>query len=142
MAIGDLAPQPDEESGPFWEGLTRGVVLLLVCPRCGRRRFPRIPSCPYCGMVGGDDVAVRGTGTVYSWVRVHRAMTPNVASEDVPYVVATVDLDGGGRMFGRLVAGADTDVSVGHPVEPVFTDHGSWTELQFALVPPTAGAPS
>jgi uncharacterized protein len=130
MPIGDLVPAPDEESSPFWEGLTRGVVLLQVCAHCGRRRFPRLPSCPLCGTPGGDDVAVPGTGAVYSWVRVHRAMTPNVAADDLPYVVATVDLDGGGRLFGRLVGGAD--VCIGQRVAPVFTDHGSWTELQFA----------
>ena len=130
MPIGDLAPEADAESAPFWEGLTRRVVLLQACPHCGRHRFPRMPSCPFCGTPGGEDVAIRGNGTVYSWVRVHRAMTPNVAAGDLPYVVATVDFDGGGRVFGRLVDG--NDVRVGQRVEPVFTDHGSWTELQFA----------
>jgi uncharacterized OB-fold protein len=61
-------------------------------------------------------------------------MTPNVAAGDLPYVVATIDLDGGGRLFGRLVDGAG--VRVGQRVEPVFTDHGTWTELQFVGVPP------
>jgi uncharacterized OB-fold protein len=131
MAIGDLAPEPDQESAPFWDGLARGVVLVQSCPHCARHRFPRMPSCPFCGTGGGTDVAVPGTGTVYSWVRVHRAMTPNVAPGDLPYVVATVDLDGGGRMFGRMLAG---DVSVGQRVEPVFTRHGAWTELRFSAV--------
>jgi len=138
MPIGDLAPEPDEESGPFWDGLARGVVLLQRCGHCGHHRFPRLPSCPFCGTPGGIDVAVPGTGTVYSWVRVHRAMTPNVGPGDLPYVVATVDLDGGGRLFGRLVDG--TDVRIGQRVEPVFTGHGTWTELQFAAAPEGAAS--
>ena len=37
-------------------------------------------------------------------------MTPQVAQEDVPYVIVTVDLDGGARLFGRLVSPGDAQV--------------------------------
>jgi hypothetical protein len=90
-----------------------------------------MPSCPYCGTEGGTDVEVPGTGTVYSWVGVHRAMTPAFAGE-VPYTVATVDLDGGGRIFARVSpSGA---VAIGVAVVPEFVDHDGWTELRFAVV--------
>lgn len=121
-------PLPDEESGPFWAGLQAGRIILQSCAKCGRRRFPRMPSCPYCGAGGGDDVEVPGTGTVYSWVRVERALTPTM-EDQVPYCVATVDLDGGGRMQGRLEpAGA---AAIGLAVTPVFHAHPGWTELRF-----------
>jgi len=48
---------------------------------------------------------------------------------DVPYAVATVDLDGGARMFGRIEPpGA---ARIGARVSPLFVDHGDWTELRF-----------
>jgi hypothetical protein len=139
MPIGDLVPEADEESAPFWEALTQGSILLQVCPHCKRRRFPRMPTCPYCGTVGGSNVEAAGTGTVYSWVRVHRPMTPNVAPDEVPYVVATVDLDGGGRMFGRLTDRGE--IKIGQRVTPVLVAHEEWTELQFAPTDGAAGDP-
>ena len=102
---------------------------MQECPACGRRRFPRLPACPYCAAEGGEDVEIAGTGTVYSFVRVHRALTPAMVDE-VPYCVATVDLDDGGRLFARVEpAGA---VEIGLSVTPTFVDHDRWTELRFA----------
>jgi uncharacterized OB-fold protein len=87
-----------------------------------------MPACPYCGTFGGVEVAVAGTGRVYSFVRVHRALTAAFADE-VPYSVATVDLDGGGRVFARIVP--PDAAAVGLEVRPVFVDHAGWTELRF-----------
>ncbi|MDA8044499.1 MAG: OB-fold domain-containing protein [Actinomycetota bacterium] len=123
------APDRDTESGPFWQGLAQHRLLLQECPACRRRRFPRMPTCPYCGTDGGEEVEPPGTGTVYSWVRVERALTP-AAADQVPYCVATVDLDGGGRIHGRLEPPAAA--RIGMAVTPVYVDHDDWTELRFA----------
>jgi uncharacterized OB-fold protein len=87
-----------------------------------------MPSCPFCGTPGGTEVTATGTGTVYSWVRVNRPLTPAFA-DDVPYSVAAVDLDGGGRVFARIIP--PSTVAVGLRVLPIFVDHDSWTELRF-----------
>jgi len=121
-------PTTDQLSEPFWAALVDRRVLVQECPACGRRRFPRLPSCPYCAAEGGDDVEVPGTGTVYSFVRVHRALTP-ASADEVPYCVATVDLDGGGRIHGRVEPPEATEI--GLSVRPRFVDHGDWTELRF-----------
>ena len=128
---GAAAPQPDPESEPFWRGLVDHRLILQECPACRRRRFPPMPACPYCGSDGGREVEVTGAGEVYSWVRVERALTPAMA-DDAPYCVATVDLDGGGRLQARLEPpGA---ASIGLAVHPLYVDHGTWTELRFAPV--------
>lgn len=121
-------PTPDEQSGPYWEGLRDGRVLIQACTSCGRRRFPATPGCPYCADPGLRWEEAAGTGTVYSFINVHRAFDAAFA-DDVPYAVATIDLDGGGRMVGR-VTGA---TSIGARVSPAFVDHGDWTELRFRL---------
>lgn len=123
-----LPPEPDLESGPFWAGLEARRIVLQDCAACGRRRFPRMPSCPYCAAEGGVDVEVPGTGRVYSWVRVDRAMTAAMVDQ-VPYCIATVDLDGGGRIHARL--DPPGDVSIGMAVAPVFVRRDGWTELRF-----------
>lgn len=123
------APEADDESRPLWDALAAHRVVVQECRACGRRRVERMPACPWCGAAGADDVEVAGTGTVYSWVRAHRAMGPVTAAEGLPYTVVTVDLDGGGRVFGRLEpAGA---AAIGLAVAPRFVDHPGWTELRF-----------
>jgi uncharacterized OB-fold protein len=125
------APVPDEDSRPYWAALREHRVQLPKCLSCGRRRFPPAPACPYCGSQQTRWEEAAATGSVYSFITVHRAFDPAFA-RDVPYVIATVDLDAGVRMIGRL-AGVP---AVGARVAPEFVDHGGWTELRFR---PAAG---
>jgi uncharacterized protein len=127
---GAPAPQVDAESRPFWDALREHRIVLQRCTGCARLRFPPMPGCPYCGARGRDDVEVRGTGSVYSFVRVHRALTPAMEGE-VPYAVLVVQLDEGPRMIARLEPGGG-DVAIGDAVQPRFVDHERWTELRYA----------
>ncbi len=122
-----MAPASDVDSQFYWDGLTREQLLLQECGICHKRRFPPMPSCPYCGAV---ETLVREAsgGTVYSWVTVHRAFQPAFAAE-VPYTLATVDLDGGGRMVARLEPGESA--SPGLRVVPHFVHHKTWSEVRF-----------
>jgi uncharacterized OB-fold protein len=122
------SPDADGESAPFWEALRQHRLVLQRCDSCGRSRFPFLPSCPYCASEMSDLVEISGAGTIYSWIRVERALTPAMASE-VPYSIATVDLDGGGRIFGRLYPAESAEI--GLRVSARFFDRESWTELQF-----------
>ncbi len=78
------------------------------------------------------DQVTAGSGTVYSWVRVHRPLSdrPVVAP---PYVVATVELEDGCRMFGRIEP--QESAAIGLSVGADFVDHGRWTELVFVPGP-------
>jgi uncharacterized OB-fold protein len=125
-------PVPDALSEPYWAALREHRIVVQVCPACDRRRIVRLPSCPYCAAEGGRDLEVPGTGVVYSFIRAHRALTP-AAADDVPYAIATVDLDGGARVIAR-VEPADA-VAIGLALAPVFVDHHDWTELRFVPRP-------
>ena len=126
--MGLPAPTPDQLSEPWWRALAEHRIVVQQCPACGRRRAERLPSCPYCAAEGGDDVEVSGTGVVYSFVRVHRALTAATVDE-VPYCIATVHLDGGGRLFARVEP--PDAVGIGTRLSPSFVDHDGWTELRF-----------
>lgn len=119
------APRVDVDSRAWWDGLRDHRLVLQRCEEDGRFRFPPMPSCPYCGTPGGTDTEVEGRGAVYSWVVVHRALTPDVT--EVPYTIATVELPAGVRMVGRL----DGEPADGAPVSAVFVDHDDWTELRW-----------
>jgi uncharacterized OB-fold protein len=124
------APNIDIDSAPWWDALRAHLVIIQECGVCAHRWLPRTPACPYCGADAPNDLQIAGTGVVYSFVRAHRAMSEAMADE-VPYTIAAVDLDGGGRVFARV----EGDCSIGRAVEPEFVDHDTWTELRYRQVP-------
>ncbi len=121
-----MAPRTDVDSAPFWAALREHRIVLQRCEADGRLRFPPMPSCPHCGTPGGSEVEVTGDARVYSWVAVHRALTPAQETQ-VPYTIATVELSEGVRMVGRL----EGEPGDGVAVTPAFVDHDDWTELQW-----------
>jgi uncharacterized OB-fold protein len=124
------APNIDLDSAPWWNGLHAHQVIVQECLVCHHCWLPRTPSCPYCGATGPVDRPRPGDGVVYSFVRAHRAMSEAMTGE-VPYTIATVDLDGGGRVFARV----DGSCAIGDRVAPEFVDHDSWTELRYRVAP-------
>ena len=74
---------------------------------------------------------VGATGTVYSFITVRRALDPAFADE-IPYSIATVDLDDRARALGRL----EGTPAIGARVVPEFVDHPGWTELRFRVSEP------
>jgi uncharacterized OB-fold protein len=125
------APDVDEESAFFWDGLREHRVLVQRCPVCGRCRFPAMPACPQCAAPGGEVVELDGRATVYSWIVIHRAFNP-AFDADVPYTVATVELAPGCRTVARIEGG--DAVTAGDQVQAVYADHDGWTELRFRPV--------
>lgn len=119
-------PMPDRDSQPYWDALREHRLIVQGCAACARRRFPPTPSCPYCADPGFSWEEAAGTGTVYSHITVHRTFDEAFVNE-VPYDIATVDLDGGARFLGRVEGG----VVIGGRVKPLFVDHPHWTELRF-----------
>ena len=119
-------PQPDADSAAFWTGLREERIVLQRCSGCRRLRFPPVGRCPYCRSTAAVHETVAGTGAVYSWTVVHRAFDPAFVA-DLPYVVATVDLDDGPRLALRLEGQAP---AFGAAVMPRFVHHAEWTELR------------
>jgi uncharacterized OB-fold protein len=108
-------PVPDAVTQPFWDGVAEGVLRLQRCAACGRHVFYPRAVCPFCMGSGLVWEEASGLGAVHSFTVVHRA--PAEYRDDVPYVVALIDLDEGVRMMARLVDVAPGDVRVGLPVE-------------------------
>ena len=121
-------PVSDADTEPYLEALRRHELVVQHCRSCGRFRFPPMPACPWCGSGDADWREASGTGRVYSWVGVQRALTPAFETE-VPYTIATVELEEGARVFARLDGPEPT--APGAEVEATFVDHAEWTELRF-----------
>jgi uncharacterized OB-fold protein len=91
-----------------------------------------MPTCPHCGRAGNALAPASRRGAVYSWIVVHVASgDPNSSGGDrtAPYTIATVDLDDGARMFGRLVGTAPPSADL--VVEAEFYEEGAAWLVRF-----------
>jgi uncharacterized protein len=112
-------PIPNEDSRRFWEGCRGNKLLLQQCDSCAHVRFyPRI-LCTECGSTETTWIEASGRATVYSHTTIHRAPSPAFKA-DVPYVLALVTLEEGGRMMTNIVGCKPDDVVIDMPVKVKF----------------------
>ncbi len=89
-----------------------------VCDNCGATAFPPRADCSEC-MSGSFSFSERsGKGTVYTHSTI--AAAPTGFDDEVPYTVAVVDLEEGGRLMAWVgdTIGAD-NVEIGMEVQVV-----------------------
>ena len=89
------------------------------CQTCGSTYFPPRSLCPECRRRGKmEPFEFSGNGKVYSFTEIHAP--PSGFEEQVPYVIAVIELDEGSRCTGQIVDAAGKDVKIGDRVEGVF----------------------
>jgi uncharacterized protein len=103
---------------PFWDEARAGRLAVQACRACGDMHFPASPVCPSCLGREQEWREVAGTGTLESWIEVHRAYWEGF-SGDLPYRVALVRLDEGVLLVSNLV-GAEAEPRLGARVRAVF----------------------
>lgn len=114
-------PSITAESRPFWDACRQHRLLIQRCVDCGTfQHYPR----GVCARCWGDRLEwreSRGRGTVYTFTVTERTQTRGF-KEDVPYIVAYVELDEGVQVLTNLVGCAPGDVRIGMPVAVTFED--------------------
>ncbi len=115
-------PEPTPVSQPFWEALGEERVELQHCDDCGRWVYYPRSRCPSCLSKRLTWTPVDGNGTVYTFTIAEQPTAPPFADE-VPQLLAIVELTEGVRVSTTLVDVAPDAIAVGMPVAPVF-DHG------------------
>jgi uncharacterized OB-fold protein len=94
---------------------------LQHCTACGHDQlYPRV-ICTKCFARDLVWQPASGRGAVYSVTVVRRAPSPAYA-EDVPYVIALIDLDEGPRIMANVLGCPPEDVSIGQRVRIDFDD--------------------
>jgi uncharacterized OB-fold protein len=114
-------PRIDEESRGFWEALARHELYFQRCRSCGTKRFYPRAVCPVCLSSDTEWVRASGRGTVYTFTITHQNQSPGFR-EELPYVLAIVELDEGVRLMTNLVGCTPEAVRIGMPVEVVYDD--------------------
>lgn len=89
------------------------------CETCGKAFFPRRSVCPKCRRRGKlTELQFSGKGEVYSFTDV--TAPPEGFEDQVPYILAVIELDEGARLTGQIVDAHKNDVKIGSRVERVF----------------------
>lgn len=87
---------------PYWDATRRRQLVAQRCDTCDRLIWHPREACPGCLSGELSWVPLAGTGTIYSFNVMHKPGNPMMGDE-VPYVVALVDLDEGIRMATNIV---------------------------------------
>lgn len=127
-------PQTTELSEGFWQAVREGRLAIQRCTACGLLRHYPQPMCSACHALGFDWAPVSGRGTIYTYTIAHRAFHP-AWQDEVPYAIATIELDEGVRMVCDLLGTPPEAVAIGKRVEVAFeTLPGQGPMPRFRLV--------
>lgn len=109
-------PELHPEVEPFFRGGMRSELLIKRCGDCGTfQHYPRI-ICGNCLSKNTIWIRASGKGTVYSYTITYQNLARGWR-EEVPYVLALVDLAEGVRLMTNIVECDPKAVYVGMPVD-------------------------
>lgn len=91
---------PGAATSRFLRAVADGRLIGERCGSCGKVYVPPRGYCPRCGVPTTDEVPVGDTGTVTTFCIVN---IPFAGSVPVPYVSASVSLDGADTTIFHLV---------------------------------------
>ena len=114
-------PVIDPGSAPFWEAAREHRLSIPRCLDCGKHHFYPRELCPHCHSDNLEWSDVSGRGSIYTFTIARRPAGPAYA-DDVPYVIALIDLAEGPRMMTNVIASDVEAVRIGDAVEVVFDD--------------------
>jgi uncharacterized OB-fold protein len=114
-------PRIDEESKGFWEACQRHELYIQRCRACGVLRYYPRALCPSCLSNEIEWVLSSGQGTVYTYTVTYQNQSAGFRDE-LPYVLAYVELDEGVRLLTNIVGCAPDAMKIGMAVEIAFDD--------------------
>jgi len=108
-------------SKSFWEAAKQHKLVIQTCDDCGTKIFYPRKFCPDCWSSNLGWVEASGKAKVFSYTITMTGVEENFA-DDLPFVLAWVDLEEGVRMLTNIVGCEPGEVSIGMDVEVVFED--------------------
>ena len=114
-------PKPSKWSQPFWDGTKEHELLLKTCNECGHIDHPPYLYCTNCMSEDHSWVEASGKATLFSYA-INTFGVPFPFMEDLPYVLALVDLAEGPRMITNIVNCEHADLKKGMALQVVFEE--------------------
>jgi len=112
-------PVPTTDSAEYWHGCNREELLYQRCGSCSRAQFYPRRMCASCQSEDVSWARSQRRGAIHSFTVVHRPANPSFR-DDVPFVIALVDMDEGFRMMLNIVGEKRLSSAIGSRVRIVF----------------------
>ncbi len=112
-------PQVEPYTQAFWDGTRDGKLLVQVCNACDAKIFFPRKQCPDCWSEDLGWVEASGKAEIYAFSVTYEGVEA-AFREDLPIVLAWVDLPEGIRMQTNIVDCDPESVAIGQQVEVVF----------------------
>jgi hypothetical protein len=114
-------PNINGDNKEFWTGCKAHELRFQKCKTCGHVRWPTSFVCPMCHSRETEWIVSRGKGKVYTFIVYHVAYHPGFEN-DLPYVVADVELEEGPRLVTNIVGCRPGEVRCEMLVEVAWED--------------------
>lgn len=114
-------PKPSKWSRPFWDAAKQHKLVLKKCKDCGHIDHPPYLYCTNCHSDNAEWIEASGKGKLYAYA-INEYMVPFPFWDDMPYVVAMVDLEEGVRMISNIVDCDQDKLKNGMDLVVVFDD--------------------
>ena len=112
-------PEIQPFSRPFWEGMRAHKLLIQHCCDCDALIFYPRRECPECWSANLDWKESSGKATLYSYSITYEGVEENFA-DDLPIILAWVDLPEGIRMTTNIIDCDPDDVYIGMKLEVAY----------------------
>ncbi len=126
-------PVPTPTSQPFWDALRERRVSIQRCRDCKTWVFYPRSNCSHCLSRALEWCEVSGNGTLHAFT-IARVPTAPFFEDELPQLLAVVELDEGVRLTTTLVNVEPEDIRIGMRVRPVFEPAGDVTLLRYEPV--------
>lgn len=114
-------PHVDDDNREYWEYCKNHDFRMQKCTSCGYIRFPCSIVCPECHSMEAEWTKLSGKGKVYTFTVYRRPYHP-AYKDDIPYVLAIIELEEGPRMESNVTGCPVEEVKIDMPVEVYFDD--------------------
>lgn len=112
-------PKPSKWSQPFWDNTRKNKLTLKKCKDCGHIDHPPYLYCTNCHSDNSEWIEASGKGKLVAYA-INSYMVPFPFWDDMPYVVAMIDLDEGVRMISNIVECDQAKLQNGMDLEVIF----------------------
>jgi uncharacterized OB-fold protein len=112
-------PQIQPFTEAFWEGTRNGKLLVQTCNDCGARIFFPRKQCPECWSANLGWIEASGKAEIFAFSVTYEGVEA-VFKDDLPIVLAWVDLPEGIRMQSNIIDCDPDSIEIGQEVEVVF----------------------
>ncbi len=112
-------PRPYQDTQAYWDAAKQKRLIFQRCLDCSKPQFYPRGVCSHCLGSQLEWIESSGRGKVHTFTVSYRAPHPGFA-DDLPFVIAIVDLEEGFRMMSNIVGCDPETVRIDMPVKVVF----------------------